>query len=59
MDNVRYGKPSMTDLPHDLGRRIINQIMSTSKPDFSETDKMIDDMTKKIIERREREKNES
>ena len=33
--NVRYGKPCMTDLPPELGRRIISEIMSTPRPDPS------------------------
>lgn len=31
--NTRYGKPSMTDLPPELGRQIINEIMHAPRPD--------------------------
>ena len=38
VDGTRIGKPSMTDLPFDLGKRIIDQILETPKPDFSNTE---------------------
>ena len=31
--NTRYGKPSLTDLPPELGRQIINEIMHAPRPD--------------------------
>ena len=35
---VRFGKPSMTNLPYELGRSIINTIVNSPKPDFTDTD---------------------
>ena len=35
--NIRFGKPSLTDLPYELGRDIVDQIINTPKPDFSDT----------------------
>lgn len=31
--NTRYGKPSMTYLPPELGRQIINETMHAPRPD--------------------------
>ena len=39
--NIRFGKPSLTDLPYELGRDIIDQIINTPKPDFSDTEKEV------------------
>ena len=38
---VRYGKPSLTDLPYELGKSIIDQIMNTPAPDFSDTEQEV------------------
>ena len=39
--NIRFGKPSLMDLPYELGRDIIDQIINTPKPDFSDTEKEV------------------
>ena len=49
---IRFGKPSMTNLPYDLGVRIINTIINSPKPDFTEANKEIDELMKKIDEER-------
>ncbi|MBR1597937.1 MAG: hypothetical protein IJ661_03365 [Lachnospiraceae bacterium] len=51
---VRYGKPSMTDLPYELGVRIMEQIMNAPKPDFTNADKEIAEITKRIKAAREK-----
>ena len=55
-NGVRIGKPSMTDLPYDLGKRIIDQIMSTPKPDFSDTELEVERVKEQIrAQRRKKE----
>ncbi len=49
---IRFGKPSMTNLPYDLGSRIINTIISSPKPDFTETDRIVSELMQKIDEER-------
>ena len=49
---VKYRKPSMTDLPYELGRRIFSQMNSTPKPDFTETRKEVDEIKQRIIAER-------
>lgn len=39
--NTRYGKPSLTDLPYELGKGVIDQIINTPKPDFSDTEREV------------------
>ena len=51
-NTVRFGKPSMTDLPYELGRRIFSQMNSTPKPDFTKTRKEVDEIKQKIIAER-------
>ena len=48
----RYGKPSLTNLPYELGKSIIDQIMSTPKPDFTEMRKRANEVEEKILEAR-------
>ena len=33
MSGTRYGKPSMTNLPYDLGKRIFEEMLNSPKPD--------------------------
>ncbi|SEA89751.1 hypothetical protein SAMN05216349_1475 [Oribacterium sp. KHPX15] len=47
-----FGKPSMTDLPYDLGKRIINTILNSPKPDFTDSDKEIAELEEKILKDR-------
>lgn len=54
-DTIRYGKPSLTNLPRDLWVRITDQIMNTPRPDFSDTDQEIERIRNQILaERAER-----
>ncbi|MBR1383889.1 MAG: hypothetical protein IJ555_08805 [Ruminococcus sp.] len=50
--NIRYGKPCMTNLPPELGRQIIDEIMNSPKPDRREMHeknlKAIDELKKKM-----------
>ena len=46
---IRFGKPSMTNLPYDLGSRIIKTIMNSPKPDFTEADKEIAELEARIL----------
>ena len=55
--NPIFGKPSMTDLPYDLGKRIITTIINSPKPDFTDSDKEIAELEAKILKDRA-EKNE-
>ena len=49
---IRFGKPSMTNLPYDLGSRIINTIISSPKPDFTAADKEIAELEARILKDR-------
>ena len=49
-----YSKPSMTDLPYELGKDIIEQIMSSPKPDFSDTRIEVEEIHRKIMEERKK-----
>ena len=44
-----YGKPTMTNLPYDLGERIFNQILSTSHPDYEKLHQEARRMEKAIV----------
>lgn len=33
-DSIRYRKPNMASMPADIGTKIIQQILSTPKPDY-------------------------
>ena len=57
-NTVRYGKPSMTNLPYELGRHIIEQIMNSPKPDFTEMDKEVAKLEEQILLERKMEKSE-
>ena len=50
---IRFGKPSMTNLPYDLGSRIINTIINSPKPDFTAADKEIAELEARILKDRE------
>ncbi len=36
---IRYGRPSMTNLPTELGRAIFKQMLNSPKPDEDEIEK--------------------
>lgn len=53
--NVRYGKPCMTNLPPELGRQIISEILNTPRPDQSILDakaKAVKEELRKQLEKR-------
>lgn len=50
MNAVRYGKPSMTDLPAELGVRIFKQILSTPPIDYDQMKKRSDELLKQMTE---------
>ena len=52
---VRYGKPSMTNLPKELGIAIFKQILSTPKPDYEKIGADAKALEKKMLEVRLRE----
>ncbi len=54
-DTVRYGKPCMTNLPHDLWKSIINQMLNSPKPDEDALEARVRKLEKKMIEARKRE----
>ncbi|MBQ1537621.1 MAG: hypothetical protein IIZ73_04795 [Ruminococcus sp.] len=51
-NNVRYGKPCMTNLPPELGRQIINEIMNSPRPDakvlHEKSQKAMEELRKKM-----------
>ncbi len=58
-DTVRYGKPCMTNLPPELGRAIIKQMLNTPKPDRDEIKARVRKLEKQMFEARERENAQS
>lgn len=56
MDNTtRYGKPSLTNLPADLGKAIFKQIMNTPAPDRAKMKAESDELLKQMVKEREKE----
>lgn len=56
MANVtRYGKPSMTNLPPDLGMAIFKQILNTPAPDRANLHKESARLEKAMLRERNRE----
>ncbi|MBR1598058.1 MAG: hypothetical protein IJ661_03980 [Lachnospiraceae bacterium] len=53
--STRYGKPSMTNLPPDLGKAIFEQILSTPAPDHEKLRKEAHELEKKMLEIRREE----
>jgi hypothetical protein len=54
-DTIRYAKPCMTNLPPELGRAVINQMMNTPKPDREAIEKRVRRLEKENLEIRKRE----
>lgn len=50
LDNVTYGKPNMAALEGDLGRRIMDVIASTPRPDFTRLDKECEEVNRRMRE---------
>ncbi len=55
---IRYGRPSMTNLPTELGRAIFKQMLNSPKPDEDEIEKKVRNLEKTMIEARKREGSE-
>ena len=53
--STRYAKPSMVNLPSDLGKAIFTQILSTPKPDDTKLDAEAKKLEKEMVEIRDRE----
>lgn len=51
-DTVRYRKPSMTNLPSDIGVPILKQILSTPAPDRTAMKIESAELLKKMIKER-------
>lgn len=48
------GKPSLTNLPYDLGKKIFEQIRNTPKPDFARADAEIEALYRRLEEESQR-----
>ena len=55
--NRRFAKPSLTNLPYDLGRQIIDQMINTPVPDFTDTEEEVQRVRANI--RKQRKKDEA
>lgn len=53
--STRYAKPDMVNLPPDLGRAIIKQILSTPKPDDEKLNAEARRLEKEMLKVRDRE----
>lgn len=54
-DTIRYTKPCMTNLPPELGRAVIKQMLNTPKPDREAIEKRVRRLEKENLEIRKRE----
>lgn len=50
--DIRIGKPSMNDMPYDLGKRVVEQILNAPKPDYTAMDQEIESIEQHIREKR-------
>ena len=57
MSEIRYGKPSMTNLPYELGKSIFDEIMNSKPVDRQAMRREADELEKQIIEARKAAKN--
>lgn len=55
MSEIRYGKPSMNNLPYELGKAIFQQIINSPKIDREKRKKEALELEKKMIEARKKE----
>lgn len=44
MSKIGYGKPSMNDLPYELGKSILEEMLNAPKPDWQAMKKKADEM---------------
>ena len=49
-----YPKPSLVDMPPELGKKIFDFIESTPMPDYDKMAKEAEELMKKIIEEKEK-----
>ena len=49
MNEIRYGKPSLTNLDPELGRKIFDAILSTPKPDRAKMNREADAELSRIL----------
>ena len=54
MSEIRYGKPSMNDLPYELGKSIFDEILNSKPVDREAIDKECAEIKKEIFAARER-----
>lgn len=54
MSNIRYGKPSMTNLPYELGKAIFEEIDNSKPVDKIKRKKEANDFIKRVLEERKR-----
>ena len=54
-EEIRYGKPCMTNLPADLGRKIFDEILSSPLPDLSKIKIENEILVKNMVAERDRE----
>ena len=55
MDETRYRKPNLNNLPYDLGRAIIDEILNSEPVDRKRLRKEADELEAKIIKIRREE----
>ena len=58
MNELRYRKPSMTNLPYELGKSIFEEILNSKPVDREKTDREVEEFMRKMIAEREKEDNE-
>ncbi len=52
---TRYAKPSLTNLPTDLGQKIFNQILNTPAPNRKKMKEESDALLRDMIRERDKE----
>lgn len=55
MTEMRYGKPCMTNLPHELFKDIAAEIRQAPKPNYSKMSAECNELRNKIMAERKRE----
>ena len=55
MGAIRYGKPSMTNLPYELGKSIFEEILNSKPVDQEAVERKCQKIEKQIIESRKKE----
>ncbi|MBQ6492527.1 MAG: hypothetical protein IJI92_01475 [Erysipelotrichaceae bacterium] len=54
MSEIRYGKPSMTNLPYELGKSIFEEMDNSPRVDREAIRKEAEAFEKKVIEERKK-----